>query len=174
MIKFTLFVALALLIAAPVYAQSAAPLSSKEGAKVFVASTNKVPAKQPKAAKKSLLPDPVDTADLTDEQLRIAEQVFTGVIACDLNAQVKLTANVPTPGRFLLQVGDEQQILTPAVTTTGAVRLESKWSGAVWIQVANKSMLINDISGTRLADGCMHQEQAAVAQRMTASAGLIE
>jgi hypothetical protein len=43
------------------------------------------------------------------------------------------------------------------------VRLEDK-AGAVWLQIANKSMLMNQKAGQRLADECMSPEQQQVAE----------
>ena len=52
------------------------------------------------------------------------------------------------------------------VHTTGAVRLEDPRGGAVWLQVANKSMLMNQKIGQRLADDCKSEEQTRVAEAM--------
>jgi hypothetical protein len=50
-------------------------------------------------------------------------------------------------------------VLAPEPTTTGAVRLEDKKNGLVWIQIANKSMLMNAKIGQRLVDNCVHPSQ---------------
>ena len=54
--------------------------------------------------------------------------------------------------------------MTPVATTTGTVRLEDIKGGAVWLQIANKSMLMNQKLGQRLADECMSPEQTLVAE----------
>ena len=54
----------------------------------------------------------------------------------------------------------------PVVTTTGAIRLEDHKAGAVWLQLANKSMLMNHKLGKRLADACMSPEQVITAERL--------
>ena len=51
-----------------------------------------------------------------------------------------------------------------ASTATGAVRLEDQHAGAVWIQIANKSMLMNQKLGQRMADECMSPQQFTVAE----------
>ena len=51
-------------------------------------------------------------------------------------------------------------------TTTGAIRLEDKAAGIVWLQLANKSMLMSQKLGRRLADECRSPLQAQVAQAM--------
>ena len=54
--------------------------------------------------------------------------------------------------------------MSPVATSTGAVRLEDTKAGAVWLQIANKSMLMNQRLGQRLADECMSSEQVVVAE----------
>jgi hypothetical protein len=57
----------------------------------------------------------------------------------------------------------------PVETTTGAIRLEDRKAGAVWLQLANKSMLMNQKLGQRLADACVSPEQAIVAESLSRS-----
>jgi hypothetical protein len=54
----------------------------------------------------------------------------------------------------------------PVSTSTGAIRLEDTKAGAVWLQLANKSMLMDQKRGRRIADECAHPEQMAFAQNM--------
>jgi hypothetical protein len=56
--------------------------------------------------------------------------------------------------------------MVPVSTVTGAIRLEDRQAGAVWLQLPNKSMLMNQKIGQRMADGCMSQSQLVVAQAM--------
>ena len=49
-------------------------------------------------------------------------------------------------------------------TTTGAIRLEDQTAGAVWLQILNKSMLMNHKQGQRLADECVSAEQRVIAE----------
>jgi hypothetical protein len=56
--------------------------------------------------------------------------------------------------------------MSPVETTTGAVRLEDAQAGAMWLQLPNKSMLMNSKLGQRMADECQSDQQTAVAQRM--------
>jgi hypothetical protein len=53
-----------------------------------------------------------------------------------------------------------------AGTSTGALRLEDKRAGAVWLQLANKSMLMDQKKGRRVADECAHPAQVAYGQDM--------
>ena len=54
----------------------------------------------------------------------------------------------------------------PVATSTGAIRLEDQKAGAVWLQLGNKSMLMNQKLGQRLADECMSPQQVAVAESL--------
>ena len=54
--------------------------------------------------------------------------------------------------------------MVPESTPTGAVRLEDKKAGVVWLQIANKSMLMNAKVGQRMVDACQHAEQRAFAE----------
>jgi hypothetical protein len=56
--------------------------------------------------------------------------------------------------------------MKPVTTSTGAIRLEDEKAGAVWLQLANKSMLMDQKNGRRLADECAHPDQVAVANDM--------
>jgi hypothetical protein len=56
--------------------------------------------------------------------------------------------------------------MSPVETTTGAVRLEDPQAGAMWLQLQNKSMLMNSKLGQRMADECQSPNQMAVAEAM--------
>ncbi|MCD2514492.1 hypothetical protein [Comamonas endophytica] len=101
---------------------------------------------------------------LTPDELAIAERVHTGRIACELGAHVNVTPNQQHPGHFLVDGKGFRYEMVPVATTTGTVRLEDKAAGAVWLQIANKSMLMNQKLGQRLADECMSPEQFQVAE----------
>src|SRR5674476_635111 len=45
-------------------------------------------------------------------------------------------------------------------------RIEAHQAGAVWLQLPNKSMLMNQKIGQRLADACVNSEQALAAERL--------
>ncbi|AVO48180.1 hypothetical protein C6568_02085 [Melaminivora suipulveris] len=103
-------------------------------------------------------------AALTPEELAIAERVHTGHIACELGASVDIQPDAQSPGRFHVQGKGFKYHMAPVATSTGAVRLEDVRAGAVWLQIANKSMLMNQKLGQRLADECMSPQQFAVAE----------
>ena len=101
-------------------------------------------------------------AALTPEELAIAERVQVGLLPCELGASVNLSPDHDKPGYFDVSGKNFKFRMFPVPTTTGAVRLEDRKAGAVWLQLANKSMLMNQKNGTRLADECISVAQAAV------------
>ena len=103
-------------------------------------------------------------AALSPAELAIAERVHTGRIACELGAFVSVTAEPASPGHFHVEGKGFKYFMSPVATTTGTVRLEDPKGGAVWLQIANKSMLMNQKLGQRLADECMSPEQQLVAE----------
>jgi hypothetical protein len=125
-----------------------------------------------KPARKALVP-PVDVVvvytALSAAQLAVADKVALGKIPCELAAHVSIVPNPQSAGRFILELGREKHFMEPVLTSTGAVRLEDEKSGAVWLQLANKSMLMNQKQGKRLADDCMNADQLRVAQAMERS-----
>jgi hypothetical protein len=98
--------------------------------------------------------------------MAIAGKVLVGKINCELGATVLMTHDEHSPGRFFLDMGNKRYVMLPVVTSTGAVRLEEDTSGAVWLQLGNKSMLMNQKEGKRLADECMNPDQLLVAQAL--------
>lgn len=103
---------------------------------------------------------------LSPEQEAIARRVLVGKIQCELAVQVTMTPDARSLGRFVLEIGHKRYLMEPVVTSTGAVRLEDESSGAVWLQLANKSMLMNQKEGKRLADDCMNPDQLVVAKAL--------
>lgn len=100
---------------------------------------------------------------LSDEQLAIAPRVATGVLPCELSQKVSVQAHPEHVGHFSVQAGKQRFVMVPVATSTGAVRLEDAARGAVWLQLVNKSMLMDQRQGRRLADACMSADQQAVA-----------
>lgn len=101
---------------------------------------------------------------LTPEELEIAQRVHVGQIACEMGASVSVVADPDAPGHFHVGGKGFKYHMAPVATTTGAVRLEDHKAGAVWLQIANKSMLMDQKKGQRLADECMSPEQVVVAE----------
>jgi hypothetical protein len=105
-------------------------------------------------------------AALTPAELAIAQRVYQGKLPCELGAFVTLTADAKSPGYFDVQIKNQKYRMFPVETSTGAIRLEDQQVGAVWLQLANKSMLMNQKLGKRLADECKSPDQAVIAEML--------
>ena len=127
---------------------------------------SKSAAKTSAAPAKHAEPKVLEPVVLSPEQMVIANKVLVGKINCELGVVVTMTNDEHSPGRFFLDMGSKRYVLLPVITSTGAVRLEEESSGAVWLQLGNKSMLMSQKEGKRLADDCMNPDQLLVAQAM--------
>ena len=114
-------------------------------------------------------PAPEDDGPLSDDQQAAAARVHHGDSQCEFNQKVSLTPNPDKPGRFRLQFGKMIYNMVPEPTTTGAVRLEDKKAGVVWLQIPSKSMLMNSKIGQRMVDACVHPAQLPVANAAPAA-----
>ncbi|MBI5259271.1 MAG: hypothetical protein HY855_22395 [Burkholderiales bacterium] len=98
---------------------------------------------------------------INQAQLDVAARVLTGDADCEFNQKVQVSAIEGQPGHF--QVGYKKAVyrMVPQETTTGAVRLEDRKAGVMWLQIPSKSMLMNSKIGQRMVDACTHSEQRA-------------
>jgi hypothetical protein len=105
-------------------------------------------------------------SDSVSQDLAIAQQIHQGLMPCEMGASVRVQADAAAPGYFHVQGKGFRYRMYPVRTSTGALRLEDKKAGAVWLQLANKSMLMDQKKGRRVADDCAHPEQVAYGQDM--------
>ena len=149
-------------------AQTAAP-ASKPAAKPAAKADAKAPAKAPSKRIATELSTPLEDNDPADKlsaaELEIAKRVYVGDIPCELGAKVVIKAR-KREGYFLVTHGINRFVMHPVESRTGAIRLEDPVRGALFLQIANKSMLMNQKEGKRLADECMSPEQAKFAEDM--------
>lgn len=111
-----------------------------------------------------------ETAQRVSEvQLQIADRVLTGDAACEFDQTVSVLPISGQPGHFRLTFKKIAYTVIPEETSSGAIRLEDKKAGIVWLQIPSKSMLMNARVGQRMVDGCMHPEQRAAAQAVEAA-----
>ena len=110
------------------------------------------------------------TETISDNQLQIANRVLTGSASCEFNQTVKVEPIDAKPGHFKVAFNNASYVMTPQETTTGAVRLEDKRNGIVWLQIPSKSMMMNQKAGQRMVDGCQHAEQRAATNAVSAAA----
>lgn len=130
---------------------------------------NRIAAKLKPQTAVAPLPPPED-ATLSEEQMAVAPRVHAGAADCEFNQKVHITPHPEKPGRFRLQFGKMVYNMAPEPTTTGAVRLEDKHAGVVWLQIPSKSMLMNAKAGQRMVDSCQHDEQRNFVSNSTAAA----
>ncbi len=106
-----------------------------------------------------------ETAEaISDEQLAVAPRVLTGDVHCEFDLKVQLQPVAGRPGHFSLRFKSGRYTMVPQATASGAVRLEDKSAGVVWLQIPAKSMLMNARIGQRMVDGCVHELQQREAQ----------
>lgn len=163
--KLTLSIALLALVPAFAFAQEAPKKPLKSALKVAPKTAPKPTSSriQLKSAAKNVAAG-IEAAEaaLTPAEMEIAERVQVGTLPCELGTSVTLVADEKYPGYFNVQVKNLKYRMFPVVTSTGAIRLEDQKAGAVWLQLGNKSMLMNQKLGQRLADGCQSPAQVAV------------
>ena len=106
------------------------------------------------------------SSGLTAAHLEAALKVQVGTLPCELGQTVVLDADPAALGYFNLRIGKQRYRVSPELTTTGAIRLEDKSAGIVWLQLANKSMLMNQKQGRRVADECQSAVQLQVAEEL--------
>jgi hypothetical protein len=149
-------------VTAQVQAQTAAPAKPKAAPAKAAAK----PVSKREAAELSTPLEENDPSDkLTPAELEIAKRVYVGDIPCELGAKVVIKAR-KREGYFLVSHGINRFVMHPVESRTGAIRLEDPARGALFLQIANKSMLMNQKEGKRLADECQSPEQAKFAEEM--------
>jgi len=112
-----------------------------------------------KAAKPTTHPVAQHVAALSPEQISTADRVLVGQSQCEFNQAVNVAAVPNQKGWFNVEFKGKSYLMAPEATTTGAVRLEDKKAGMMWLQIANKSMLMNSKIGQRMVDNCVHPGQ---------------
>ena len=161
--------ALAVLLVAPalVLAQGSERSAAVTKAAVPVVA-HQSPAKVRRSALKAVEEvTPIDddlSVTLTAEELEIAKRVYVGSIPCELGASVTIKPSEKRPGFFLVRTKTTSFRMHPVVSRTGAIRLEDPRAGAMWLQLGNKSMLMSQKLGQRLADECVSPDQAVMAE----------
>ena len=85
-----------------------------------------------------------------------------------------ITASAKYPAYVELKHLKADYLMKPVVSSTGAVRLEDIQGETLMVQIANKSMLLNVKTGTRVVDDCISPKQReliAAAQAAKAAGG---
>lgn len=143
-------------------AAPAKPAPSKKPVKV-----SEVPPASKKQAIEEATPvsEPDPSIKLSEMQLAIAKTVYTGEIQCELGEKVTIRP-MRREGFFFVSRGVHRFVMHPEESRTGAIRLEDPARGGLWLQLANKSMLMSQKEGKRLADECQSPQQLQYAKTM--------
>ncbi len=115
------------------------------------------PPGKPAAAKKPAAAAPA----LSAGQISAADRVLTGKVKCEFDQSIDVAPVSGKKGYFNVAFKGKTYTMVPEATTTGAVRLEDKKAGMMWLQIANKSMLMNTKAGQRMVDNCQHPSQSS-------------
>lgn len=113
---------------------------------------------------------PIDddpSVTLNEADLEVAKHVYVGEIPCELGAKVTIKP-LKREGFFMVTTKGHRFAMHPVESRTGAVRLEDSKRGAMWLQLGNKSMLMSQKLGQRLADECQSPEQITYAEKLKA------
>ena len=106
-------------------------------------------------------PSPLASKDPT---MAIASQVQTGRFPCELGQSIDLKEVAGELGHYTLSLKGRVYAMVPMVSQTGAIMLEDAKNGLKWIQLSNKSMLLNSKLGQRMADECQSPNQVQEAR----------
>ena len=92
-------------------------------------------------------------------QMEAMARVNQGVSTCEFRQQVHISESAAHPGYVDLRFKGKQWLMKPVISSTGALRLEDVRAETLFIQIRNKSMLMNQKTGQRLVDACVHPAQ---------------
>jgi hypothetical protein len=105
--------------------------------------------------------------EATAEQHEAMKLVHLGNYQCELGQSLDVTPHKTTAGYVDVAFKRYHFTMKPVLSSTGAVRLEDVSGRALMVQIANKSMLMDNKVGQRLVDDCVSagQKTATAATR---------
>ncbi|MDR2127942.1 MAG: hypothetical protein LBP52_02590 [Burkholderiaceae bacterium] len=103
---------------------------------------------------------------LSEQELETAQKIHIGKIRCELGNDLQISADGKNPGYFNVAVGKRRFYMHPVASRTGAIRMEDGRSGAMYLQLGDKSMLMDQKLGQRLADQCQSPAQQVFAEQL--------
>jgi membrane-bound inhibitor of C-type lysozyme len=102
-------------------------------------------------------------AAASPEQMEAAGRTLLGPYDCEFNQTITVAMNDKSPGYVNIKHQKAVFTMKPVQSSTGALRLEDVTGKTLWIQIANKSMLMDQKAGRRIVDGCVHASQREAA-----------
>ena len=162
-----ILLATVLIAAAPALALAQASPAAKPAAEPAVkpAVKAKLAPSARKAVEENTAIDDDLTIKLSDAHVEMARKVYVGEIPCELGTSVKVTP-MKREGMFMVTTKGHRFRMHPVESRTGAIRLEDPKAGAMWLQLGNKSMLMSQKLGQRLADECQSPAQLTYAETL--------
>jgi hypothetical protein len=109
----------------------------------------------------------VEVAAADEQQLLAAKEVLLGESGCEFEQKIQLDASAKHPGYVDLSFNKKTYTMKPVMSPTGALRLEDVRSETLMIQIASKTMVMNQKTGQRLVDNCVHPDQRTVSADTT-------
>lgn len=171
-----ILLATAMIFAAPALVLAQTAPAAKPAAKAAAPAAGAKPAAKPrvpasrvaalKAVEEHMPIDDDPNVTLSPEDLEVGKRVHIGTFPCELGASVTVTPSDKRPGFFTVRSGLMRFRMHPVGSRTGAIRLEDGRAGAMWLQLGNKSMLMSQKIGQRIADECMSPDQVTFADEL--------
>ena len=149
---------------APAKTASAKPTAPRADAKATTVKTAAARSSSRTVKAKDLAPAPapeVEVAAADEQQLHASRSIHMGDSECEFNQKITIKPSRHA-GYVDLSFGRKTYVMKPMITSTGALRLEDVQKEALLIQIANKTMVMNQKTGQRLVDNCVHAAQRTV------------
>ena len=102
------------------------------------------------------------------EQLEAFKRAHVGEYQCELGQSLTVAPHA-TAGYLKVDFKRYSFTMKPVVSSTGAIRLEDVSGRTLMVQIANKSMLLDNKIGQRLVDECVHPDQRSAADALKAT-----
>jgi hypothetical protein len=148
----------------PAKTTSAKPTTPKADAKATTVKTSAVRSSSRTKKAEDLAPAPapeVEVAAADEKQLLAARSIHMGESECEFDQKISIKPSRHA-GYVDLSFARKTYVMKPMITSTGALRLEDVQNEALLIQIANKTMVMNQKTGQRLVDNCVHPAQRTV------------
>jgi hypothetical protein len=157
MTSFAQTTAAALVAATLAFAVGVADAQTKKAPAKPVAKTSKtVKAAAPVAAVAAAAALPAANA----EQMTAYNAAHLGSYDCEFNQKI-MVEKASTDGYVNLKHQGQQWTMKPELSSTGALNMNDVKGRMRYLQIANKSMLMDASVGRRVVDGCQHDKQKA-------------
>jgi uncharacterized membrane protein len=95
-----------------------------------------------------------------DEQMRAFGVAHLGQYDCEFNQKITVE-KASTDGYVNLKYQGQQWTMKPELSSTGALNMNDVKGRMRYLQIANKSMLMDSSVGRRVVDACQHDTQKA-------------